>query len=331
MSRNPEFRRAGSPLSKDLVRSLRERAGMTQEQLAERLGLAGKAIISGWETGRTTCEGPAAELLLQLLGGADTSHAFAELDELTDSTWRRSGNWIDSWRQVSAVPEAAIVIDRDKFATLFPSAAIPYEGHVHGFPFVNYGLPDRVFGISATGWSGAIPSERDRAPRYAWHLTRSAQFGYRETPWELSRDSITSGHTHVGSLLEIALCTTVFLGRMAERAELERDLQYELRLDLEDMAGRGVTAAAGHWNQCDNPQTVSSENHVHAAVKLPLGKIAAEPLASAYALVGELVLLLRPDLATTSALERQLRARVASDREHNLRFLAFAEDLISVP
>jgi len=306
---------------------------MTQEQLAERLGLAGKAIISGWETGRTTCEGPAAELLLHLLGGEGASHAFAELDELTDATWRRSGNWIDSWRQVSAVPEATIAIDRDKFATLFPAAAIPHEGHVHGFPFVNYGPPDRVFGISSTGWSGAIPIERDRSPHYIWHLTRTAQFAYRETLWELSRDSITSGHTHVGSLLELALCTTVFLGRLLERAELPQDLQYELRLDLEGMRGRGVVAASGHWNHCDAPPTVSSENHVHAAVKLPLGKIAAEPLPSAYGLVGELMLLLRPDLATTSALERQLRARLKSDSEHGqrTRFLAFADVLIRVP
>jgi transcriptional regulator with XRE-family HTH domain len=331
MSKDTATRQTGKALSKELVRGMRERAGMTQDELAERLGLAGKAIISGWETGRTTCEGPAAELILHLLGGGGTSRAFGELDELTEATWRRSGNWVDSWRQVSAVPDASIVIERDKFATIFPHASIPHEGHVHGFPFVDYGLPAEVFGISAIGWSGAIPIERNRSPRYAWHLTRTSEFAYRETPWELARDSITKGHTHVGSLLQLALCTTVFLGRLAERAGLDRDVQYELRLDLEGMEGRGVAVALGHWNQCDNPRPISSDNHIHAGIKLPLGKIASEPLASAYALVGELMLLLRPDFSTTSALERQLRARIKSDAEHNLRFLAFADDLLPVP
>lgn len=330
MSNDTHRRRAGSPLRKELVRALRERARLTQDQLAERLGLAGKAIISGWETGRTTCEGPAAELLLHLLGGDGTSGSFVEIDELTDATWRRSGNWVDSWRQVSAAPDTTLTIDREKFATLFPSAAIPSEGHVHGFPFVNYGLPDRVFGISATGWSGAIPTEQELAPRYAWHLTRNAQFAYRETPWEFARDSITSGHTHVGSLLEIALCSTVFLGRLAERAGLAHELVYELRLDLEGMKGRGISAASSHWSRCDSPITISSENHIHATVNLPLGKIVDAPLDSAYALVGELMLLMRPDLASTSALEQQLRARVTSDAGGNLRFLAFAENLLKV-
>lgn len=150
----------------------------------------------------------------------------------TESTWRRSGSWSDSWRQVSAVPDAALMIDHDKFATLFPGASIPDEGCVHGFPFANYGLPDKVFGISATGWSGIIPIERERSPHYVWHLTRNAEFAYRETLWELKRDSITGGHTHVGSLLELAACTTVFLGRLAKHADLERELKFELRFDL---------------------------------------------------------------------------------------------------
>lgn len=328
MSYVTDKRKTGAALSKDLVRSLRERAGLTQEQLAERLGLAGKAIISGWETGKTNCEGPAAELVLHLLGGAGTSHAFAEIDELTDATWRRSGNWSDTWRQVAAVPNAPITIERDKFATLFPGVEIPPAGHVHGFPFVNHGLPDKVFGISATGWSGVIPAERDRSPHYAWHLTRTGEFSYREAPWELARNSITGGHTHVGSLLELALCTTVFLGRLTAQAELERELEYELRLDLEGMQDRGVAAALGDWRMCDAPRSVSSEPHVHASVKLPLGKIVADPLGAAYALVGELMLLLRPDLATNSALERQLRQRVKSDAVGGQRFLAFADDLL---
>lgn len=326
MSKDTSRRRTGAPLSKELVRALRERSGLTQDELAEQLGLAGKAIISGWETGKTTCEGPAAELLLRIVGGADASRSLVEIDALTEATWRRAGNWIDTWRQVAAVPAATAVIERNAFATLFPGAEIPPEGHVHGFPFVNHGLPHSVFGISATGWSGSIPAERNLSPRYAWHLTRNAEFSYRETPWELDRDSVTGGHTHVGSLLEIALCTTVFLGRLAERARLEREHDYELRLDLEGMQGRGISAASGEL--ADRPPMTSTDSHVHAMVRFTLGKIIDEPLDAAFALVGELMLLLRPDLAATEALKKQLRARLRSDAKNRSRFLAFAEDLV---
>jgi transcriptional regulator with XRE-family HTH domain len=298
---------------------------MTQEELAHRLGLAGKAIVSGWETGRTTCEGPAAELLLHLLGGPDASRAFAEIDELADATWRRTGNWEDTWRQVAAVPDRTAVIDREKFATLFPGAEIQPDGHVHGFPFVNHDLPATVFGISSTGWSGSIPAERERAPRYTWHLTRNAEFAYREVLWELARNSITGGHTHVGSLLEIAICMTVFLGRLADQAGLDRDLQYELRIDLEGMQGRGIVGDGGF-----GVPTVSSESHVTAGIRMPLGNIIASPRDAAFALVGELMLLLRPDFVSSSVLLRELRARVKSDAEHGpkMRFLKFAEPLV---
>lgn len=250
-----------------------------------------------------------------------------QIDELTEATWRRVKNWGGTWRQIAAVPVATTVIDRNAFATLFPEVAIPHQGHVHGFPFVNHGgLPYNVFGISATGWSGSLPVERDHSPDYAWHLTRNAEFSYRERPWELERNSVTGGHTHVGSLLEISLCTTVFLGRLAKQARLERELDYELRLDLEGMQGRGISTATGE--RFDRVPTTSADSRVHAMVRLPLGKIIDEPLDAAFALVGELMLLLRPDLATTEALEKQFQARLQSDAKSPHRCLAFADDLV---
>jgi transcriptional regulator with XRE-family HTH domain len=330
MSDAPSPRRFGAPLDKDTVRRLRVRADMTQEDLAQRLGLASKAVVSSWETGRTTCDGPAAELLLHLLGGSDASRtrAFAEIDELADATWRRTGNWDDTWRQVSAVPDRTAVIELEKFATLFPGAEIPPDGHVHGFPFVDHGLPASVFGISSTGWSGSIPAERERAPRYTWHLTRTAEFAYREVPWELALNSITGGHTHVGSLLEIALSMTVFLGRLADRAGLDRDLHYELRIALEGMQGRGVVGAAGLVG--NSQPTISTESRVEAGTRRRLGDIVASPLDAAIALVGELMLFLRPDFVSSAVLLRELRARVDSDKAHGpkMRFLKFAEPLL---
>jgi transcriptional regulator with XRE-family HTH domain len=327
---SPGPRRYGAPLDKETVRRLRVRAEMTQEELAERLGLAGKAVVSGWETGRTTCDGPAAELLLHLLAGADASRtrAFAEIDELADATWRRTSNWNDTWRQVSAVPDGTAGIEFEKFATLFPGAEIPPDDHVHGFPFVNHGLPASVFGISSTGWSGSIPAERERAPRYTWHLTRTAEFAYREVPWELALNSITEGHTHVGSLLEIALSTTVFLGRLADRAGLDPDLHYDLRIELEGMQGRGVVGAAGIVAKLQ--PTISTSNRVVAGTRRRLGDIIASPRDAAIALVGELMILLRPDFVSPAVLLRELRARVESDKSHGpkMRFLKFAEPLV---
>src|SRR5580704_8935611 len=93
----------GAPISKEMVRALRERAGLSQEALAARLGLAGKAVVSGWETGRTACEGPVAELIMYLFA-ADTSRTFVEINNTAESTWRRAGTWHDTWRQVAAVP-----------------------------------------------------------------------------------------------------------------------------------------------------------------------------------------------------------------------------------
>src|SRR5215831_837628 len=121
----------GAPLTKEMVRALRERAGLSQEALTNRLGLAGKAVVSGWETGRTSCEGPAAELLLHLYAG-DTSRSFIELNNFADATWRRAGTWADAWRQISVLPEVPTPIDQDAFTKLFPGVELPTTEHVHG-------------------------------------------------------------------------------------------------------------------------------------------------------------------------------------------------------
>jgi transcriptional regulator with XRE-family HTH domain len=302
---------------------------LTQEALAAQLGVSGKAVISGWETGRTSCEGPAAELLLRIAVGNEASNLSVSLEMTAEAAWRRSGTWADTWRQVCAVPDAAADIERDVFATLFPGAEIPPKAHVHGFPFVSHGLPSTVFGLGPGGWAGTIPVERDRSPQYLWQLTRNAAFLYREVPWELAKDSITSGDTHIGSLLEIAAATTFFLQRLALKAKLDAATRYTLYLDLEGMRDRGLVGASEQFDIPDRSRRVSPEAHMGVSVRLPLSDIVSDPLAAAFALVGELALLLRPDLATTAALRKQLRARVSHDRRHStMRFLGFVDDLV---
>jgi transcriptional regulator with XRE-family HTH domain len=315
----------GAPLSKEMVRTLRERAGLSQEALAARLGLAGKAVVSGWETGRTTCEGPAAELLLYLFA-ADTTRSFVEANNVAETTWRRSGMWQDAWRQVAAVPEAPLTIDREHFAHLFPDVAIPSEQHLYGFPFVE--VPElNVFGIGVHGWSGSMPPDHDRAPRYLWQLDRRGGFVYRETLWEESYESITHGHTHAGALLELATCTTVFLGRLAESAKLDREWRYALRLDLEGIRGRGIVASSGARHSTDAPKMRSSERHLTATISCSLQQMIKEPIATACSLVGELLVLIRPDLASASQLEKQLRTRLELDRRREHRLLGMLEEL----
>jgi transcriptional regulator with XRE-family HTH domain len=330
MSERTKPRKPGDPLSPEFVRALRDHAGLTQEELAERMGLSSKTVISGWETGRASCEGPSAELLLRLVG-RDASQLAAELENLAESVWRRAGNWSDTWRQISAVPEFAVDMERDTFLKLFPDAALPPEEHVHGFPFVSHGLPSSVFGVGSSGWMGCIPVEGDRMPHYTWQLTREASFAYREIPWEISRNSIvTSGHTHIGSLLEITAATTFFLQRLAQKASLKPSLHFTLGLDLEGMRGRGIVAAIDRLEGVvDSAGRTSPDSHVHASITRSLKDISADPMRAAFSLVGEIALLLRPDLADTAALKKQLAARVRQDRQNpNMRFLGFADAFV---
>ena len=312
-------------MPKELVRALRERAGLSQEALANRLGLAGKAVVSGWETGRTSCEGPAAELLLHLFAG-DTSRAFNQINANAESSWRRAGTWHDSWRQIAAVPEVSAAIEREVFAKLFPGAEIPSEQHSHGFPFVERGADPSVFGIGANGWSGAIPPERERAPHHAWQLDRASAFLYREAAWEEALDSPTCGHTHVGSLLALAGATAVFMRRLAATARLQPDARFALRLDLEGMQRRGI--ASGPLRAVEMPKMLSNEIHLFATIGVSIDEVVESPLMISYRLVKELLSSIRPDLATEEQLAQQLIIWLDADRRRDVRSLAYLDALL---
>jgi hypothetical protein len=188
-----------------------------------------------------------------------------------------------------------------------------------------------VFGLSNTGWVGVIPIEHERMPHYMWTFTRDASFAYREVPWEISWNSIvTGGHTHIGSLLEIAGSTTCFLQRVAPKAKLDLALNITLKLDMEGMKGRGMVGAVDKYEHTvDNPKRISPDPHVQVSITRAVKDIVADPIAAMFDLVGEAALLLRPDLASTAALKKQLKARVTHDQQNkNMRFLGWADAFV---
>lgn len=315
----------------ETIRALRTQRGWTAEELAQRLGMHGSgSIISDWEEGRRVFEGPIANLLLfTLCNGAEVSAPGDTIHDRAERIWRRSGNWLESWRQVSAVPTEPNQIDESTFSQLFPGTEIPHLQYVHGFPFVDHELPREVYGLRGGSWRGVIPA-RDHPPTYLWMLERSGAFLYRERIWEDSNTSITAGHIHVGSLLEICAATVFFLRRLSERVPLAP--RYELTLALNGMKGRGVVAQREATPSdillVDEFGPVSAEEHRSASIVAKLETVSSFPLGLVYDLVAEVLLDLRRDLTDRGKLERQLRLRHASDdRRGDTRFLGFLDDL----
>jgi hypothetical protein len=261
----------------------------------------------------------------------------ARLVEEAERTWRRAPTYRDGWRQCSAIPETSTQIELAKFAKLFPGVEIPPDQHAHGFPTIDHGLPPNVYGIGPGGWYGAIPIERERAPQWIWALKRNAEFFYREAPWEEQSGSVTMGHIHVGSLLQITLSTIFFLGRLAKKCSFPASMTYSIQLDMEGVGGRGmvgyrripISSNARGFFPIDEPQGLSSENHLCVLTQTNVGELQTEPLTVGYRLVGELALLLRPDFADPSALEDQLRRRRRQDDDGSkIRFLGFLDSLL---
>jgi serine/threonine-protein kinase HipA len=323
-------RQPGDPLPKELVRELRQRNGLSQDELAQRLGLkGGKSVISGWENGHSRCEGPAAELLLRLFPEDTAAPEVASLLTEVEHLWKRAGNYVDVWRQAVAVPRGRAQIDRAEFARLFPGTEIPPREIVHGFPFVDLGVSHDVYGISPRGWTGIIPSEPDRPPAYLWTLGRDARFAYRERIWEDAPTAVTAGHTHLGSLFQLSLSVTYFLHRLFGKCRFDRELQYTLQLDLEGIRGRGLVGYRKDRTYpdltLDDPPRTAVENHLKASIATTVGAIEDDPLLVGIELVGEIALLLRPDLAVDSILEDQLRRRHFELGRSGLPWLGFLD------
>ncbi len=305
-ARLPSARRPGDPIPPSLVREFRTKNHLTQEQLAERLGVqGGKPVISGWETGRSRCEGPAAELLLHLLGRGNASFDAATLFEEVDKEWRRAGDSVTSWRQILVVPESPVTIDTQDFVKLFPNAALSPADQVvpHGFPFVvvsNF----RVFGIGESGWLGTIPSDRSAQPLHLWLLKRDGRFAFRQ----VTRDE-TLGHLDVGMLAQLAVQTTHFLRKLAPQCKLDKALGLTLRLDLEGTRGRGLIDAEGDTELGAQETTRWSENHASASVSTTVAALEKNPMSEGLRVVVELASQINPQLANADRLRQLVKAR----------------------
>jgi len=291
---------------------------LTQEQLAERLGIrGGKPVISGWETGRASCEGPAAELLLHLLGRGSVSFDVSTLDQELSAIWTRTKNPVEEWRQVLAVPEEATRSDAATFVSLFPQAALD-DGR-HGFPFVARGLPSDVYGITQSGWLGCIPQRADVRPTYLWTLTRNARFGYREHLWEVDQMSSTRGQIDVGSMLNLALEATHFIRGLSARCSFGRELRFILQLDLHGARGRRLVEAPDPWGPDDGSVALWNEDHATAATSATVEELTNDPLAVGIELVVEFAAQINPAFASSSALMTVLENR--AKRGNRLAFL----------
>jgi DNA-binding transcriptional regulator YiaG len=62
----------------DELKAIRSQMGLTQAELANRLGLSHKDTVRAWEAGKTPIAGPAALALRLIVGLADA----------TNKTWR---------------------------------------------------------------------------------------------------------------------------------------------------------------------------------------------------------------------------------------------------
>lgn len=323
MTDPPKGRRAGDPIPADLVREFRKRSGLTQEQLAERLGIrGGKPVVSGWETGRTACEGPAAEFLLHLLGRGNASLDIATLSEELERTWTRAASPEVTWRQVVAVPDAPLTIDAQTFVTLFPRASLP--GYQHGFPFNGTSLPGNVCGLTQSGWLGAIPSEIEAAPSYAWLFKRDGRFAYRERLWESERrELVANGVIHVGTEILQALALTHFVRRVGTMLGVKEDRKFVLQIDLEGTRGKALADIQVPLGPGE-PFTRWSENHAAASIEATLGEISREPIEVGLRLVSELAAQISAELVDVRTLKRVL----ANYRRvnHDFQFLSQSTD-----
>jgi hypothetical protein len=93
------------------------------------------------------------------------------------------------------------------------------------------------------------------------------------------------------------------------------------------MQGRGI--AIGYGASLELPRMFSNERRVVETCPSAIGEIADSPLSFACSVVSRLVATLRPDIATKSALDTQLRIWAGLDRRRDRRRLGFLDALLA--
>jgi transcriptional regulator with XRE-family HTH domain len=310
MSNISARRSPGDPIPSEFVREYRIRNNLTQDELAHRMGVAGKAVVSGWETGRTKCEGPAAEFLLHLLGRGNAAVEIPALTRDMDATWGRTKNVITAWRQIAAVPESTVEIGLPRFARLFPEAALPTDQVQHGFPFTGENLPGNVCGVGPSGWLGCIPSSQEQQPRYLWTFKRDGRFAYREALWEEHPSSRTRGHFDLGTIAVVSLQTSFFLVRLAQLLALPDDLGFTIQLDLQGARGKGIADGSDAVDDSLHRTNTWAENRAEASISTTIRDLKADAYAVGVGLVSELVVQVSVDLAERTVVDQIIRPRI---------------------
>lgn len=319
------MRRPGDPLPAAQVKQLRDELGLTQSEFAERLGIrGGKSVISNWENGRATCDGPVAELVLLLLGSRSLSLGMTHLAEDMEHRWTEYQPHYPYWRQVTIVPIDDVRIARDDLLTLFPDAAVPSAHHAHGFPFVDVS-GTQPFSLVADGWVGALPFNRGTPISYLWRFSANGGFAYREKIWEAGQElGPTSGNVFVGALFDLVAPAFELYRRLGRRLGWSQ-MRLAARLDLSGVRGRGLCDYRPNSDIIRGPDRVSSDERWNCEVALPLPADPAGVAANAIALISELAMTVRPAIAGSTALLEQLRIHWRRDRAEptypRLRFL----------
>jgi transcriptional regulator with XRE-family HTH domain len=300
-------RQPGDPIPPDIIKEFRTVNRLTQEQLANRLGVrGGKPVISGWETGRTVCEGPAAEFLLHLMGRANVAFSAAGLRVAMNAEWERTGQPTGRWRQLSCVPESAIEIEPQNFVKLFPDAAI--DNGSHGFPFAK-GMLQSCTGIRPDGWVGSIPTARTDQPTYLWMLRRDLSFADRARAWEDDPGSVTAGNVDVGYELLHALETALFIrGLATHEPPMPEDIRFTFYLDLAGVHGRGLVDATQPRGPHEYVRTWA-EDEAHASISVSASEIYRTPIDVAIQLVSALAAQLGDEFTSDVSLRLVLKNR----------------------
>lgn len=323
-------RTPGSPLPGELIKQLRKKAGLSQEGFAESLGLrGGKATVYGWETSRTSCEGPVAELIVLLYGEAAEvlAHPFRRAGE---RIWTRGGASLDRWREVVIMPDRPLAMETASLREAHDVRLVAAMLDQFDFPW--FSIAGRsVAGLTPDGWVAALPPDSDVSPRYMWQLDRHGFFRYREPLWEAGARSVIPEGISVKSQLEIALRGTCFYGRFAAKTGMDTDGDVALQLGLSGVAGRGFVMPEASIFATPPVFHRWLEDGLRVRIRRTVGQLAEDPVGCGVDVVAELVSMVDPDSGAVEALVQSLGRCLKEDRDLSARRreLAFldSEDL----